>query len=63
MAYLALGDNEMQRREQYAALCHQEIDPGIASFIRRETNRSRVLGDEAFMHKIEELPVGFSTLR
>lgn len=53
-SYLSLGGSATERRQHYQQRFTRDLDPAISSLIRRETHRSRVIGSDAFIHRIEQ---------
>ena len=53
-AFVALGDDIDSQRQHYARYCLEGCSSPVASLIRRETNRSRVIGDKHFVECVEE---------
>lgn len=54
-AYRQLAANTPLRAAKYLALCDTPLESKTIYEIRNQTNRSRVLGDEQFVVKIEQL--------
>ena len=54
-AYTSLAQTDQERLARYQILCNTDIDIALQNRIRQETNRSRVLGDEKFKRKVENL--------
>ncbi len=50
--YLALGGNENERRENYAALCRVDLDEEDMAAIRKSADTGQVLGSERFAAEI-----------
>jgi len=53
--YRQLAANTVLRASKYLALCAAPLESKIILEIRNQTNRSRVLGDEQFVVKVEQL--------
>ena len=52
-AYIALGPEEVSRREAYRALFRHHLEPGLVDKIRSSTNGNFVLGSEKFQKEVE----------
>ncbi|WJG08680.1 transposase [Aliiglaciecola sp. LCG003] len=57
--YLALGQNQLERKKAYRALFLNHIAESNVDAIRNATNKGKVLGDSQFKRKVE-LETGFS---